>query len=215
MTIAILGAGNMGKGLAKRLAAAGEEVVLVARDQKKTAETAKAIGGRSTAGLPSAAASADIIMLAVPHAQAGAALRELGDLTGKVIVDITNAVGPNLSMAVTGNTSAAEEIQKKAGKAKVVKAFNTLFARFLDDTFDTPPPQVFYAGDDAAAKDKVAGLIKRMGFEPVDAGPLENARQLEAMGNLAIKMAYGMGRGTTFAPAFVTILISTAAKPSC
>ena len=203
MTIAILGAGNMGKGLARRLAAAGEEVVLAARDQKKTAETAKAIGGKVKAAAPSAAANADIIVLAVPHAQAGAALSELGDLTGKVIVDITNAVGPNLSMAFTGNTSAAEEIQKKAGKAKVVKAFNTLFARFLEDA-GTARPQVFYAGDDAAAKEKVAALIERMGFEPVDAGPLENARQLEAMGNLAIKMAYGMGRGTTFAPAFVT-----------
>ena len=110
MTIAIVGAGNMGKGLAKRLAAAGEEVLLVARDQKKTAETAKSIGGKVKAVAPSAAGSADIIVLAIPHAQAGAALGALGDLTGKVIVDITNAVGPNLSMAVTGNTSAAEEI---------------------------------------------------------------------------------------------------------
>ena len=86
----------------------------------------------------------------------------------------------------------------------MVKAFNTLFAHFLDDTFSKAPPQVFYAGDDAAAKAKVAALIEGMGFEPIDAGPLENARQLEAMGNLAIRMAYGLGRGTVFAPAFVT-----------
>jgi len=205
MTIAILGAGNMGKGLAKRLAAAGEEVVLAARDQRKTAETAKAIGGKVRAVPPSAvAASASIIILAVPYAQAGAALSELGDLAGKVIVDITNAVGPNMSMAVTGPSSAAEEIQKKVGKAKVVKAFNTLFAHFFDETFAKNPPQIFYAGDDAAAKEKVAALIRRIGFEPVDAGPLENARQLEAMGNLAIRLAYGLGRGATFTPAFLT-----------
>src|ERR1700686_3748477 len=148
MTIAILGAGNMGKGLAKRLAAAGEEVLLAARDQKKTAEAAKAIGGKVKAATLPGAASAGIIILAVPYAQAGAALNELGDLAGKVIVDITNAVGPNMSMAVTGNSSAAEEIQKKAGKAKVVKAFNTLFANFFDKTYANNPPQVFYAGDD-------------------------------------------------------------------
>jgi NADPH-dependent F420 reductase len=205
MAIAILGAGNMGKGLARRLAAAGEAVALAARDQKKTAETAKAIGGKVTATAPSAAASADVIILAVPYAEAAAALSELGgDLAGKVIIDITNAVGPNLSMAVTGDSSAAEEIQKKSRSAKVVKAFNTLFARFLDETFATNPPQVFLASDDAAAKEKVATLIERIGFEPVDVGPLENSRQLEAMGNLAIRLAYGLGRGTSFAPAFVT-----------
>jgi predicted dinucleotide-binding enzyme len=153
---------------------------------------------------PSAVASADLIVLAVPYAQAAAALNEAGDLSGKVIIDITNAVGPNMSMGVTGNTSAAEEIQKRAGRAKVVKAFNTLFAHFFEDASGKAPPQVFYAGDDTAAKEKVAALIKRMGFEPVDAGPLENARQLEAIGNLAIRMAYGLGRGTGFAPAFVT-----------
>jgi hypothetical protein len=204
MTIAILGAGNMGKGLAKRLAAAGEEVLLAARDPKKTAEAAKAIGGKVKAATLSGAASAGIIILAVPYAQAGAALNELGDLAGKVIVDITNAVGPNMSMAVTGNSSAAEEIQKKAGKAKVVKAFNTLFANFFDKTYAKNPPQVFYAGDDAPAKERVATLIRQIGFEPVDAGPLENARQLEAMGNLAIRVAYSLGRGTTFTPAFLS-----------
>jgi 8-hydroxy-5-deazaflavin:NADPH oxidoreductase len=204
MTIAILGAGNMGKGLAKRLAAAGEEVLLAARDPRKTAEAAKAIGGKVKAATPSGAASAGIIVLAVPYAQAGAALNELGDLAGKVIVDITNAVGPNMSMAVTGNSSAAEEIQKKASKAKVVKAFNTLFANFFDKTYANNPPQVFYAGNDAAAKERVAALIRQIGFEPVDAGPLENARQLEAMGNLAIRVAYSLGRGTTFTPAFLS-----------
>ncbi len=204
MNIAILGAGNMGKGLAKRIAGAGEEVVLAARDQKKTAETAKPLGGKVTAAAPSAAQSADIIILAVPYGEAAAALGGVGDLAGKVIVDITNAVGPNLSMAVTGNSSAAEEIQKKAGKARVVKAFNTIFARFFDETFAKDPPQVFYCGDDATAKEKVASLIKRIGFEPIDAGPLENARQLEAMGNLGIRLAYGLGRGTTFTPGIVT-----------
>src|SRR5262245_47355431 len=100
MTIAIVGAGNMGRGLAKRIAAAGEEVLLAARDQKKTAETAKAMGGKVKAVLPPDVASADIIVLAVPHAQSAAALKELGNIAGKVIIDITNAVGPNLSMAI-------------------------------------------------------------------------------------------------------------------
>jgi NADPH-dependent F420 reductase len=203
MTIAILGAGNMGKGLARRFAAAGEDVVLAARDAKKTAEIASGLGPKVKAGTPSAAANADIVILALPYSSAGDAIREAGGLDGKILVDVTNAVGPNLSQAVTGNSSAAEEIQKKAPKAKVVKAFNTVFAALLEHTYDRNPPQVFIAADDAGAREAVAVLVRKIGLEPVDSGPLENARQIEAIGNLIIRFAYGLGRGTSFAPAFV------------
>src|SRR5262249_23530520 len=142
MTIAIIGAGNMARGLAKRLAAAGEEVALAARDERKTEETARAISGKVKAIPPSAPGAAEVIVLALPYSQAAPVLNELGDLTGKVIVDITNAIGPNFAMAVAGGTSAAEEIQKQVGKGSVVKAFNTLFARLLDPMPGKAPPQI-------------------------------------------------------------------------
>lgn len=201
MTVAIIGAGNMGKGLAKRLAAAGEKVVLAARDPKKTAEIAHAIGKGVVGTAPYAAASsAEIVIVAVPYAALEDALKETGDLAGKTIVSIVNAVGPNLSMALPNTTSVAEEVQKLLPQAKVVVAFNAVFAALLDLGYDgLKPPQVFYAGDDAAAKAKVAALIEKIGFEPYDGGPLENARQIEAMANLIIRFGYGLDRGTRLA----------------
>ena len=199
MKIAILGAGNMGKGLGKRLAEAGEDVVLIARNEAKTAEIAKSLGKNVRAGRPSDAADADIVILAVPYRNAGDAIKQAGGLAGKILIDISNAVGPNMSQAVTGDSSAAEEIQKLAPKAKVVKAFNTIFASLLEGMFHHNGPQVFMAGDDAAAKEKVAALIKEIGFEPIDAGPLANARQVEAIGNLNIKLGYALGHGNRIA----------------
>lgn len=200
MTIAILGAGKMGTRIAARLAAAGEDVTLAARDLKRTAEAAKSIGPQVKAATPAAAVEgADVVIVAVPYAQIPAALKEAGDLSGKVLIDISNAVGPNLSQAVSGATSAAEEIQRLVPGAKVVKAFNTIFSDLFEGPPEKSPPQVYYAGDDAAAKAKTAEVIRKAGFEPVDAGPLENARQIEAMGNLNIKFAFGLGRNRRIA----------------
>jgi predicted dinucleotide-binding enzyme len=109
MTIAILGAGNMGKGLGKRLAEAGEDVVLIARNEAKTAEVAKSLGKNVRAGSPSEAADADIVILAVPYQNAGDAITEAGGLSGRILIDISNAVGPDMSQAITGESSAAEE----------------------------------------------------------------------------------------------------------
>ena len=200
MTVAILGAGRMGAGLARRLAAAGETVALSSRDPAKAAETAKALGGRvKLASSADAVAEADIVILAVGYPDVAKALKSAGDLTGKILIDMTNAVGPNLSMALPNTTSAAEEIQKLAPGATVVKAFNTVFAALLDGE----RPQTFVAADDEEARKRVAALAARMGFEPIDVGPLQNARQLEALGSLIIRLAYGLGRGTRFAPALV------------
>src|SRR3712207_34026 len=87
--------------------------------------------------------------------------------------------------------------------AKVVKAFNTVFAQVLGDrATGAAKVQVFYAGDDEAAKRTVRSLIESMGFEPVDAGPLGNARLLEPVGMLNIYLGYGAGLGTDIAPAY-------------
>ena len=149
------------------------------------------------------ARDADVLILATYFPDAPDALRAAGDLTGKTIIDITNPLTPDMSgLSVGHTTSSAEEIQKSVPGARVVKAFNTVFAKVLGGTGRA---QVFYAGDDAAAKDAVRALIESAGLEAVDAGPLANARQLEPLGLLTIYFGYAAGRGTGIAPAFVSI----------
>ncbi len=205
MSIAIIGAGNMGKGLARRLAAAGETVVLAGRDEAKAAAIAADIPGDVTGGAIADAGNADVVILAVPYPEAANALAEVGPLTGKVLIDISNPVGPEMSLAVGMTTSAAEEIQKLVPQARVVKAFNTIFAELLGLQLSEPdtPPQIMFAGDHEFANHRVEGLIKAIGFEPIDAGPLKNARFMEPVGLMMIQFAYGLGRGARIAPRFV------------
>lgn len=205
MSIAIIGAGAMGKGLARRLAAAGETIVLAGRDKDKAAAIAADIPGDVTGASIDQAANADVIILAVPYPEAANALAEAGPLTGKVLIDISNPVGPELSLAVGMTTSAAEEIQKLVPQARVVKAFNTVFAELLDLKLSEPdtPPQVIFAGDHEFANHRVEALIKAIGFEPLDAGPLKNARFIEPVGLMMIQLGHGLGRGSRIAPRFV------------
>ena len=205
MTIAIIGTGRMGRGLARRLASAGETVTLCGRDDLKAAAAAAALGPGIVSGPTSEAANAEIVILAIPYHETANALRAAGDLAGKIVIDITNPVGPELSLAIGMTTSAAEEVQKLVPKARVVKAFNTLFAELLDLQLseDDTPPQVIYAGDDRAAKERVAELIAAIGFEPLDGGPLKNARFLEPIGLMTIQFGHALGRGTRISPRFV------------
>lgn len=205
MTIAIIGTGRMGRGLARRFAAAGETVLLCGRDDLRAAAAAAALGPRISSALIAAAADAEIVVVAVPYPATADAMRSAGDLAGKIVIDITNPVGPDLSLAVGTTTSAAEAIQKRVPRARVVKAFNTLFAELLDlELTDADiPPQILYAGDDAAAKERVAGLIAKIGYEPLDAGPLRNARLIEPIALMTIQFGYALGRGTRIAPRFV------------
>jgi predicted dinucleotide-binding enzyme len=203
MTIAIIGVGRMAEGLGKRLVGGGETVALLGRDAQKTEAAAKRIG--ATAGAVSDAAKAEVVVLAVPWRATADAVKAAGDLAGKVVVDITNPVGPELSLAIGVSTSAAEDIQKLVPKAHVVKAFNTIFAELygLDLGPDDIPPQVPYCGDDVAANERVRGMIKAVGFEPIDSGPLRNARLLEPLALMTINFGYALGQGTRISPRFV------------
>jgi predicted dinucleotide-binding enzyme len=203
--IGIIGAGNMGRAFATRLAAAGHDVAITAKDPAH-AEQAAAAAGASVRAVPrdQIARDAEVLILATYFPDAPDALRAAGDLTGKTVVDITNPLTPDMSGLTVGHTtSAAEEIQKAVPTAKVVKAFNTIFAQVLGAPAGSgTKAQVLYAGDDAAAKDAVRALIESAGFEAVDAGPLANARQLEPLGLLNIYFGYVAGRGTGVAPAW-------------
>ncbi|MGZ4882893.1 MAG: NADPH-dependent F420 reductase, partial [Halobacteriota archaeon] len=116
---------------------------------------------------------------------------------GKVLVDVTNALGPAMELAVGFSTSSAEEIQKALPDARVVKAFNTVFAQ-NQSTARVGAEQLsaFIAGDDDAAKRVVMQLAADIGFDPIDVGALRSARYLEPMGKLIISLGYGLGMGT-------------------
>ena len=202
--IGIIGAGNMGSAFAKRLAAAGHDVTITAKDPTHADRAASGAGGGVRA-VPrdQIARDAEVLILATYFPDAPDALRAAGDLTGKTVVDITNPLTPDMSgLSVGHTTSAAEEIQRAVPQAKVVKAFNTIFAQVLGAPAGGTKAQVLYAGDDAGAKDAVRALIESAGFEAVDVGPLASARQLEPLGLLNIYLGYVAGRGTGVAPAW-------------
>ena len=205
--IGIIGAGNMGGAFAKRLAAAGHDVAITAKDPAHAEKAAAAAGGKARA-VPhnEIGRVADVLILATPYAAAADALRAAGDVSGKTVIDITNPLKPDMSGLTVGyTTSAGEEIQKAVPQARVVKAFNTIFAQVLGAERGERKAQVFFAGDDDRAKDAVRAVIESVGFEAVDAGSLANARYLEPLGMLSIYLGYVGGRGTGIGPAFVAI----------
>ena len=146
--------------------------------------------------------------VATAYPGAVAALRSAGDLKGKVIVDITNPLTADyMGLAIGHSTSAAEEIQSALPDAKVVKAFNTVFAQVIaaGPKLAGATVPVYLAGDDSAAKETVRSLVQSIGFASVDAGGLRNARYLEPLAGLNIYFGYGAGRGTALAPAWIGI----------
>ncbi|MFI8789594.1 NADPH-dependent F420 reductase [Streptomyces sp. NPDC055105] len=188
-SISIIGLGNMARALAGRALVGGNAVEIIGRDQAKAKEVAAMLGG-ATVGTAGAAPAGDIVILAVPYAGAAAVVRECGDaLRGKVIVDITNPVAPDLQgFVVPDGSSGAQEIAKAApDDAHVVKAFNTVFSHVLaagpaeDRSLD-----VFIAGDDAQAKARVSAFVESLGLRSWDTGELFMARALENVGLLEL-----------------------------
>ncbi|WP_405846889.1 NADPH-dependent F420 reductase [Streptomyces sp. NBC_01518] len=181
-SISIIGLGNMAGALAGRALAGGNAVEIIGRDPAKAKELAGTLDG-ATVGTVGAAPAGDIVVLAVPYASAAAVVSEYGDaLRGKVIIDITNPVAPDLQGFVTPDgSSGAQEIAKAAPVgAHVVKAFNTLFSHVLAaGPAEGRPLDVFIAGDDAQAKARVSEFIESLGLRPMDAGELPMARALE------------------------------------
>lgn len=178
--IAVIGEGNVGSAIRKGAESAGYEVRATGSDPKKVKEL-------GTWG--------DIIVLAVPYGERFDALDEVGDVDGKVLVDVTNALGDE-GFVGSIEKSGAEEIQEKAEGARVVKAFNTVFAQNMaTGKVDGERITLLAAGDHEDAKQTVLGLGAAIGFHAVDAGPLENARWLETMGYLLIRLGYGLEYG--------------------
>lgn len=206
MKVAIIGHGNMGSGLAAALVSAGHTVWLAGRDQDKV-DAVAATTGAMASSLLNAAQQAEAIFLALPFAAMAEALAAAGDLTDKVVVDICNPISADFKQLVIGHTtSAGEQVQRWAPAARVVKAFNTIFAPLLPPIARADKTlQVFMASDDSTAKSVVASLVQSIGFEAVDAGGLENCRLLEPVGLMNIQFGYFLGQGPAVAPGWVKV----------
>ena len=204
MKIGIIGSGNVGSALGKIWGKNGHEIRFSSRNPEKLKALAESIGENASYSLPEEAAIfGEVVALAVPWGQAENAIRSAGSLEGKILIDCTNPLKPDYSgLVVGGSTSAAEVVAGLAPGAKVVKAFHTTFANLMQSEsrmFGTINPTGFYCGDDAAAKAIVANLIQETGLEPLDVGPLANARYLEPLAMLMINLGFTQKMGTNIA----------------
>ncbi len=209
MRLGILGSGLMGGKLGTIFARAGHEVVFsYARHQEKLERLAREAGGSARAGTPEEAArEADVLLLAVHWSRVDDVLAKAGDLSGKVIVTCSLPMNDDDSGLVLGHTaSGAEELARKVPGARVVCAFNTVPSEVLFDVFEAreraPRPSLVYCGDDDGGKEVAAGLIRDVGFEPVDAGPLRIARYTEPFALLVAQLAYEGAEGPELAYRF-------------
>jgi 8-hydroxy-5-deazaflavin:NADPH oxidoreductase len=196
--VGILGSGLMGGKLGTLFARAGHEVVFsYARSEQKLKRLAREAQGIARAGTPGdAAREADALLLAVHWSRVHDVLKRAGDLSGKVIVTCSLPMTANDSGLVIAQTSSgAEALAKKVRKADVVSAFSTVPSEVLFDVFDAKRrtrrrPSLVYCGDNQDAKDVAATLIRDVGFDPVDAGPLRIARYTEPFALLVAQLAY-------------------------
>jgi predicted dinucleotide-binding enzyme len=181
--VGIIGNGNVGSALARGLQRAGHDVRTT---------------GREPAALRDVAAWAEIVVLAVPFGALDEVARQVADaVKGKTVIDVTNALDAKMNLAVGFTTSGAEQLQGKLAGARVVKAFNTVFAQHMDTgRLGDAPLTAFVAADDADAKKVTLDLARDIGFDAIDGGPLANARLLEPLASLNIQLGYVLGLGT-------------------
>jgi predicted dinucleotide-binding enzyme len=210
MRVGILGSGLMGGKLGTLFARAGHAVVFsYSRRRQKLEQLALDAGGRARAGTPGEAAQdADALLLAVQWSRVEDVLRQAGDLSGRVIVSCSLPMNADDTGLVIGHTdSGAEALARKVPRARVVSAFNTLPSEVLFSVFaargGATPPSLVYCGDDEGAKAVAAELIRDVGFDPVDAGPLQTARYTEPFALLVARLAYEGDGGPALAYRFV------------
>ncbi len=191
MKIAIIGSGNVGSAIARAAKQADHDVTVADVASENLASLSEQLGIATTPSNADAAREADTVVLAVPFAATKDVAAEIADVVrGKIVIDVTNPLKDDYSgLATEGDVSGAELLQAQLPGAKVVKAFNTVFAA-NQDTGEVEGVQLdgFVAGDDVDAKKQVLYLLEEIGFRPIDAGPLSTARYLEAMAFLNISL---------------------------
>jgi predicted dinucleotide-binding enzyme len=203
MRVAIIGTGNMARGVAARALAGGHHVSFVGTELGKAQALADELTGEGEVRAAEAV-EGDLVVLAVPYTQAPHAVRQhAGELGGAVLVDVTNPIDLSVlePLDVAPFRSGAELIASAAPDGvEVVKAFNTAFAGTLvAGAVAGQPLDIFMAGDGDEAKARVSRLVRDGGMRPIDAGSLARARELEALGYL--HMVVQAPLGTDFASA--------------
>jgi len=209
MRIAIIGAGNVGGALGKGWARTGHRIAYGVPDpaDPKYRPTADAAGGAELLPVAQAVQGTDAVVLAIPFDAVGDALAAAGDLAGRVLIDVTNPLrmgAAGLELLLGFDRSAAEQVASLAPGAAVFKTLNQVGFEVMADTAGyAAPPVMFVAGDDAARKPVVMGLVADLGFHAVDAGDLRVARLLEPYGMLWIHMALDRKAGPDNAFAYL------------
>ena len=209
MRIAIIGTGNVGSAIARGLRGKGHDVTLGARDPQAADVVALASETGARAMTPEAAAAAgDVVVLALPWGAAEGAVRALGNLAGKTVIDCMNPLGMvdgALGLTLGHSTSGGEILQGWLPGAHVVKTLNQVGAEIMAKNDHLPHrPVMFMAGDDAGAKAQVAALLTDLGFEALDAGDITKSRLLEPFGMVWINQALFRGKGRMWAFAAVS-----------
>jgi predicted dinucleotide-binding enzyme len=207
MRIAIIGAGSVGATLGRAWIERGEDVIWGLRNP---ADPKHAALPKDRVKAPAEAVrAAEVVVIATPWSAAEAAVKSLGSLAGKTVIDCMNPLGmgnDGLQLVLGFDTSAGEKVARWAPGAFVFKTLNTTGAGNMAKAADYPvKPLMLVAGDDAGRKRQVMELVGKLGFEPVDAGPLKNARLLEPFAMVWIDQAMKRGRGRDFAFAAVNM----------
>lgn len=208
MRIAIIGTGTVGSALAQGLKGKGHDVVLGARDPRAADVLALSAATDARAlGPAAAAAGAELVVLALPWAAAEEAVRALGPLAGKTVIDCMNPLGMvdgALGLTVGHSTSGGERVQDWVPGAHVVKTLNHVGAEIMARNDHLPQrPVMFMAGNDGGAKARVAALLTDLGFAALDAGDITRARLLEPFAMVWINQALFRGKGRNWAFAAV------------
>jgi predicted dinucleotide-binding enzyme len=203
-SIAVIGTGDVGGALGPEFASLGHMVIYGSRNpasDEVVALVARTGNGALATSPLEAAGKADIVVLAVPGMLVEEIVAALGDLSGKIIVDPTNPLvrRDDGKLGIEMDGSNAEIIQAAAPGAYVVKAFNTLGWRTMVDPQSTGGPvSIPLVGDNDEAKAKIAGIVRSMDLEPIDVGPLRNARHVEGLSVLLLNNAMGDGPNFEF-----------------
>lgn len=201
-TVSIIGTGGMATAIAGLAAKAGHSVEIISRDPANARELADRLGASAKVGTFGAPPAGDIVILAVPYAAVLDVVKRYGQsLAGKVLVDITNPVAPNLTSFVTpeGSFGALEIAKAAPADAVVIKAFNTLFSHVLAaGPVGDRPLDVFLAGDDASSKARVSAFVQSLGLRPMDVGSMQMATTLEHVCLLSLGLMTHAFKHTNF-----------------
>jgi NADPH-dependent F420 reductase len=202
MKIGIFGAGDVGGTLGKRWRQKGHEIMFGVRNlQSRNIQKLIQMDENFKVGdIREASTFGDVIVFAIPWTAVEETILSAGNLSGKILIDPTNPLTPDLKRLALDDISVAEKIAKLANTTAVVKAFNAIGARTLNNPiFDSDRADLFICGDDIHAKRVVVELATDIGFDVVDVGPLVNARMLEQLALFWIELAFRRQMGPIIA----------------